>query len=42
MHIAIDRHWQACLLLSIDGCAIAYVVGCCVYGKKRAAKLLAK
>ena len=33
--------WTPAYIIGVV-CAIAYVVACCMYGKKRAAKLLAK
>ena len=40
-HIGFNIPWTPAYIIGVV-CAIAYVVGCCVYGKKRAAKLLAK
>ena len=40
-HIGFNIPWTPAYIIGV-ACAIAYVVGCCVYGKKRAAKLLAK
>ena len=40
-HIGFNIPWTASYIIGVV-CAIAYVVGCCVYGKKRAARLLAK
>ncbi len=38
---SLEDPWTPAYIIGV-ACAIAYVVGCCVYGKKRAAKLLAK
>ena len=40
-HIGFNIPWTPAYIIGVV-CAIAYVAGCCVYGKKRAAKLLAK
>ena len=40
-HIGFNIPWTPAYIIGVV-CAIAYVVGCCVYGKKRAARLLAK
>ena len=40
-HIGFNIPWTPAYIIGVV-CAVAYVVGCCVYGKKRAAKLLAK
>ena len=40
-HIGFNIPWTPAYIIGVV-CAAAYVVGCCVYGKKRAAKLLAK
>ena len=40
-HIGFNIPWTLSYIIGVV-CAIAYVVGCCVYGKKRAARLLAK
>ena len=40
-HIGFNIPWTPAYIIGVV-CAVAYVAGCCVYGKKRAAKLLAK
>ena len=40
-HIGFNIPWTPAYIIGVV-CAIAYVVACCMYGKKRAAKLLAK
>lgn len=40
-HIGFNIPWTPSYIIGVV-CAAAYVVGCCVYGKKRAAKLAAK
>ena len=40
-HIGFNIPWTPAYIIGV-ACAVAYVVACCMYGKKRAAKLLAK
>ena len=40
-HIGFNIPWTPAYIIGVV-CAAAYVVGCCVYGKKRAAKLALK
>ena len=40
-HIGFNIPWTPAYIIGVV-CAAAYVVGCCVYGKKRAAKVALK